>query len=562
MAGTLQLSRSETVALPPSTEEEDLLVRSSKKIKNGHPTEMDDQWPKLGNIVPSPAKGAVSFADKLKGITLTPGNGVEGDAEGTKDDLSDDSMSDNDSEQLCKVIEDPKRNFPKFIFSGKMKKRMYKAWSNSVIITLLGRSIGYKALENRLQSLWAKRGVIKLINIGHGYYVVKFSNKEDSTNALTGGPWLRYDHYLVVRQWEPMFNSATAKVDKVAVWVRLPRIFLEYYDKEALAFIGDRIGETVKVDINTSCQLRGHYARLCVLVDLTKQLMSGFSVDGEDYFVEYEGLHMLCSNCGIYGHRHEQCPQRKTQHEQAEQSKNASDNPKNNTVAAQPAFDNSGDYWKVVQKVRRPRKNKDKQSTIPADHSANHPAGSRFSLLAVAECGDQQITNGVSHENPDLSATIVVRTKEAHNLLGRGIKGKKAGTENVTQYISVERPVREVMENQEKQPMGLRRVDKRARVGVEGNMHDSSGELSVKKGDEMTNVPMDATEGDSFHEKAQPDNALNIQAKPYDPGEVDPISPDSGQLNDGLVIESPMLEEVSDSIQSHGLLVAETQMSV
>ena len=123
------------------------------------------------------------------------------------------------------------------------------------------------------------------------------------------------------------FRSSKATIDKVAVWVRLPSIFLEYYDREALSFIGDRIGATIKVDINTSNQLRGHYARLCVLVDLTKQLMSGFSVDEEDYYIEYEGLHLLCSNCGYYGHRHEMCPQKLVQGHMEEKSVQAKDNP-------------------------------------------------------------------------------------------------------------------------------------------------------------------------------------------------------------------------------------------
>ncbi|XP_028758462.1 uncharacterized protein LOC114717489 [Neltuma alba] len=178
-----------------------------------------------------------------------------------------------------------------------MRKRLYRAWNKSVIVKLLETTIGYKALESRLQSLWAK------INIGHGYYVVKLSNKEDHYNALTGGPWMIYDHYLTVRPWEPWFSPARTKIDKVAVWVRLPRVFLEYYDQEALTRIGNRIGETLNIDINASCQLRGHYARICVLVDLEKQRMSGFSLEGEDYYLEYEGLHLLCS-----GHRCESCP--------------------------------------------------------------------------------------------------------------------------------------------------------------------------------------------------------------------------------------------------------------
>lgn len=40
--------------------------------------------------------------------------------------------------------------------------------------------------------------------------------------------------------------------------------------------------------------------------------MSGFVLDGEEYHLEYEGLHLLCSSCGVYGHRHEVCPMKKT----------------------------------------------------------------------------------------------------------------------------------------------------------------------------------------------------------------------------------------------------------
>ncbi|KAI9084259.1 hypothetical protein K1719_033766 [Acacia pycnantha] len=52
-----------------------------------------------------------------------------------------------------------------------------------------------------------------------------------------------FDHYLTVRPWEPQFNLFRATINKVAMWVRLPRVFLEYYDKEALAWIGDITGE-------------------------------------------------------------------------------------------------------------------------------------------------------------------------------------------------------------------------------------------------------------------------------------------------------------------------------
>ena len=103
---------------------------------------------------------------------------------GNKDDpLSDDTLSEDsnkdDSEPLCRISEEPNRNFPTFSFSEKMKKRLYKAWTNAVIVKLLGKDIGYKLLFSILQSLWAKKGVISMINIGHRFFVVKFTIKED-----------------------------------------------------------------------------------------------------------------------------------------------------------------------------------------------------------------------------------------------------------------------------------------------------------------------------------------------------------------------------------------------
>lgn len=236
--GNIVLSNRKTSLIPQSTEEEDLITRSSKKIKNGismAEDSMDRQWPRLGSKEPTHANGSISFADMLKGTRSKNDHVSEGNLGDVEEDLEDDSMSD-DGVPPCEIIEDPNRSFPTFVFSVKMKKRMYRVWNTSVSIKLLGRNIGYRALETRVQSFWAKRGIIRLINIGHGYFVVKFSNKEDYMLSLTGGPWMIYDHYLIVRPWEPQFNSATAKIDKAAVWVRLPSVFLEYYDEEALKY--------------------------------------------------------------------------------------------------------------------------------------------------------------------------------------------------------------------------------------------------------------------------------------------------------------------------------------
>ncbi|KAI9120535.1 hypothetical protein K1719_007568 [Acacia pycnantha] len=192
--------------IPLSRVEDDLIRRSSKKIKNtgkgvGVP---QGDWPKLGAKSSEFSQGGSSFADKLKGQN---GDGDSSDEDNVKEGVgySEDVMSEDDTEPddsapLCVTEEDPIRNFPTFIFSDRMKRRLYRAWRKSVIVKLLDKSIGYKALLTRLQTMWAKKGVIRLIDIGYGFYVVKLSNRDDYKATLTGGPWMIYDHYLTSKK--------------------------------------------------------------------------------------------------------------------------------------------------------------------------------------------------------------------------------------------------------------------------------------------------------------------------------------------------------------------------
>ncbi|KAI9099197.1 hypothetical protein K1719_024964 [Acacia pycnantha] len=219
MTRTMALSSLASVQVPLSAEENDLIQRSSKKVKNGEGSAYEEGWPKLGSEGKNLRVPGISFAEKLQGISRDEKMEEKSVADL---DLSDDSISDNeDNEPVCKISEDPNRNFPTFSFSGKMRKQLSKAWKTAVIVKLLGKNIGYKLLLSILQKLWAKKGVISLINIGNGFFVVKLSNKEDYLNALTGGPWMIFDHYLTVRPWEPQFQTKSASINKVAVWCKL-----------------------------------------------------------------------------------------------------------------------------------------------------------------------------------------------------------------------------------------------------------------------------------------------------------------------------------------------------
>lgn len=87
-------------------------------------------------------------------------------------------------------------------------------------------------------------------------------------------------------------------MDRLLVWVRFPSIPIEYFDEDFLMKIAKQIGRPVKMDTTT---------RICVEVDLSKPLLSKFTLAGEVLPIEYEGIQLVCFKCGIYGHKQGQC---------------------------------------------------------------------------------------------------------------------------------------------------------------------------------------------------------------------------------------------------------------
>ncbi|RYR28101.1 uncharacterized protein LOC107646044 [Arachis ipaensis] len=141
-----------------------------------------------------------------------------------------------------------------------------------------------------------------LIDLRNEYFVVRLYNEDDYWHVMEGGSWLLFDHYLTIRQWTPDFHPFGAAINRIPAWVHLPDIPIEYYDKRFLGTVGDQIGKTLKVDMNTASQTKGKFARLCVELDLDKPFHSKYLVNERNYHIEYEGLHMLGFTCGKFGH--------------------------------------------------------------------------------------------------------------------------------------------------------------------------------------------------------------------------------------------------------------------
>ncbi|MBA0642291.1 hypothetical protein Goklo_026711 [Gossypium klotzschianum] len=77
--------------------------------------------------------------------------------------------------------------------------------------------------------------------------------------------------------------------------------------KEILWDIGGMVGKATKLDFNTDSQIRGHYARMSIYINLEKPLISEVIVNGNLQRIEYESLPVVCFSCGRYGHSKDVC---------------------------------------------------------------------------------------------------------------------------------------------------------------------------------------------------------------------------------------------------------------
>ncbi|CAN1126175.1 hypothetical protein LINPERHAP2_LOCUS3276 [Linum perenne] len=166
-------------------------------------------------------------------------------------------------------------------------------------------------MSRKIPQIWAKKGGVRISDVGWEFFVVKFDTIEDYDRAMFGGPWMVGDHYVVIQTWRPYFRPEDSTLSTLRVWIRLPGLPLEYFDYGILKKIGDRIGTTVRIDHTTLEEARGNFARLCVEVDLSKPLLSKYRLRRRVRRIEYEGLHTIYIGCGCYGHEEGSCTETK-----------------------------------------------------------------------------------------------------------------------------------------------------------------------------------------------------------------------------------------------------------
>ncbi|KAL7230600.1 hypothetical protein ACSBR2_008965 [Camellia fascicularis] len=330
MFGNLSMSSpSASVGDPITTsqEEEDHLIRSTKKIKSKESMGEQDMeitaesTPPLNPTNPAeatsklPSQSGDAATDPPKAKSFKEALALPKSSDFYFDDAVDALFSDNEGEDEdgdTNILNDDHPTEPssisKISLPMKLLQQIRKPWTNTpLIVRLLGKSIGYRMLCNRVKHLWAIQEDFDAIDLGNNYFLFKFSSQDDCNHVYMGGPWVIVDHYLTIRKWEPDFKASEAFETPTAVWVKFPELPIEYFQEKVLYTIARQLGKPLKIDLTTAMATRGKYARVCIEMDLNKPLCPRFLLGKKSYNIEYESIHSFCFFCGRVDHRRELC---------------------------------------------------------------------------------------------------------------------------------------------------------------------------------------------------------------------------------------------------------------
>lgn len=153
-------------------------------------------------------------------------------------------------------------------------------------------------------------GAVKVGLLDPTHIVLHFDQELDYIRCFSRRGWIISGKQMRITKWTPNYDP-TKEVPVVPIWVIFPGLPLHMHRKDSLFQIAAMLGTPLKLDAATASMNRPSLARVCVELDVSKELPQRIFIQTPSRVimqnVEYEDLPKYCSSCYKLGHVISEC---------------------------------------------------------------------------------------------------------------------------------------------------------------------------------------------------------------------------------------------------------------
>lgn len=151
---------------------------------------------------------------------------------------------------------------------------------------------------------------LKVEVVGDNIFLLQFESLIDRRYAFDEGPWTFFKDLVIFKAPKGTQQATSIVFDELPIWVQCHNLPLAYMHSSILKNVGARLGKVIEVEAGEDGSCTGKYARIRIMLDISKPLRQGIWVKQEEtghescILLRYERLSQFC---GCLGHIFRDC---------------------------------------------------------------------------------------------------------------------------------------------------------------------------------------------------------------------------------------------------------------
>lgn len=193
-----------------------------------------------------------------------------------------------------------------------VSRGIQKCKSTLIAKILSVKNVNVKSLETALCSIWNEPLGFRLTELEPKFYQLFFDNEIDLERALSNGPWLFRNSWIVLHKWNRGWKENLSLFDRASTWVQFWGLPSHCCTMEMGNKIGEALGTVEDVGFfempGSSVPILKAKVSIDVNIPIRKGINIGNQIDGIHWIdFRYERFPLCCYFCAKIGHDEENC---------------------------------------------------------------------------------------------------------------------------------------------------------------------------------------------------------------------------------------------------------------